>query len=59
MENKHEIVVELVDASMSADYTRVRRAGAEIARILDQGGQKGAARKIRSLMRRKGLPLQV
>lgn len=58
MEIKKELLIELLDAAMSADYTRVRRAGSEIARVLDQGDQKEVARKLRTLMRKKGVPLR-
>ena len=56
MEN--DLLINLVDAAMSADYTRVRRVGAEIARALESNGRNEDARKIRSLIRRKGVPLQ-
>ena len=58
MEIKSESLVELLDAAMSADYTRVKRIGSEIARLLADSDQPEAARKIRALMRKKGVPLQ-
>lgn len=53
-----ELLIELVDAAMSADYVRVRRAGNRIARVLDQSEQQDAARTLRTILRRKGMPLQ-
>ena len=46
---------ELVDAALAADYTRVRRVGSKIAGELDD---ENAARTLRTLIRRKGVPLR-
>lgn len=46
---------ELVDAALAADYTRVRRVGSKIAGDLDD---ENAARTLRTLIRRKGVPLR-
>jgi hypothetical protein len=51
-------LLELLDASLSADYTRVRRIGGEIARLLSEAGEAEMAKRIRSLMRKRGVPLQ-
>lgn len=51
-------LLELFDASLSADYTRVRRIGGEIARLLSEAGETEMAKRIRSLMRKRGVPLQ-
>ncbi|KQT80556.1 AAA family ATPase [Methylobacterium sp. Leaf466] len=48
-------LLELVDAALAADYTRVRRAGSKIAGELDD---ENAARALRALIRRKGVPLR-
>lgn len=53
-----ELLIELIDAAMSADYVRVRRAGNRIARILDQSEQQNAARTLRAILRKKGMTLQ-
>jgi hypothetical protein len=52
------VLIELLDASLAADYTRVRRIGGEIARLLSESGDAEAARRVRSLMRKRGVPLQ-
>ncbi|MGE7157323.1 AAA family ATPase [Methylorubrum rhodesianum] len=48
-------LLELVDAALAADYTRVRRVGSKIANSLDD---ETAARSLRTLIRRKGVPLR-
>lgn len=58
MEIKNEVLVDLLDAAMAADYTRVKRLGSEIARLLAENDQPEAARKVRALMRKRGIPLQ-
>lgn len=50
-------VVDLVDAALAADYTRVRRIGTKIARALMQRDVE-AAEKLRALIRRRGVPLR-
>jgi hypothetical protein len=52
-----EDVIELVDAALAADYTRVRRVGTKIARALTSG-DVAAADKLRALIRRRGVPLR-
>lgn len=52
-----EDVIELVDAALAADYTRVRRVSTKIARALTSGDVK-AADRLRSLIRRRGVPLR-
>ncbi|SEH66490.1 ATPase family associated with various cellular activities (AAA) [Magnetospirillum fulvum] len=51
-------VIELVEAALAADYTRVRRLAGKIATALSEGEDKDAAKKLRSLIRRSGVPLQ-
>lgn len=53
-----ELLIELIDAAMSADYVRVRRVGNRVARMLDQSEQQNAARTLRAILRKKGMPLQ-
>lgn len=52
-----EDVIELVDAALAADYTRVRRVSNKIARGLTNGDVETAER-LRSLIRRRGVPLR-
>ena len=52
-----EDVIELVDAALAADYTRVRRVSTKIARSLTKGDVE-AAERLRSLIRRRGVPLR-
>lgn len=49
--------MELLEAALSADYTRVKRAGGKIAQSLAPH-DPAAAKEIRALMRRKGVPLR-
>ena len=51
----HDDLLELVDAALAADYTRVRRVGSKIAGTLEDAA---AARALRTLIRRKGVPLR-
>ncbi len=53
-----EELIEAFGAAMSGDYVRVRRAGNRIARALDESNRQNAARKIRAIVRKKGIPLQ-
>jgi MoxR-like ATPase len=50
-------VLELVDAALAADYTRVRRVGTKIARSLGKA-DTATAERLRSLIRRRGVPLR-
>jgi len=52
-----EDVIELVDAALAADFTRVRRVSTKIARALTNG-DVAAADKLRALIRRRGVPLR-
>ena len=51
-------VIELTDAALAADYTRVRRAANLIARELTKAGKEAAAKELRSLVRKRGVPLR-
>jgi SpoVK/Ycf46/Vps4 family AAA+-type ATPase len=51
-------LIELTDAALAADYTRVRRAANAIARVLAERGDIEAAEELRSLLRKKGVPLR-
>ena len=51
-------LIELTDAALAADYTRVRRAANVIARELAKAGEVSAAKELRSLLRKRGVPLR-
>jgi SpoVK/Ycf46/Vps4 family AAA+-type ATPase len=51
-------LMELIDASLSADYGRVRRIAGELAQGFADGGDEPTAKRLRSFIRRKGVPLQ-
>ena len=51
-------VIELTDAALAADYTRVRRAANLIARGLSTAGEDAAAKALRSVVRKRGVPLR-
>ncbi|MCY4192189.1 MAG: ATP-binding protein [Rhodospirillaceae bacterium] len=51
-------VIELTDAALAADYTRVRRAANLIARGLSTAGEDAAAKTLRSVVRKRGVPLR-
>ncbi|MBK0022071.1 ATP-binding protein [Ochrobactrum sp. S46] len=50
-------LLQLFDAALSADYTRVRRIGSNLSRSLAVEDPE-AASALKSLIRRKGIPLQ-
>lgn len=50
-------ILELLDAALAADYTRVRRVGNRISKTLAPDDDE-IAKKMRSVMRRRGVPLQ-
>lgn len=52
-----EDVIALVDAALSADYTRVRRTGSKIANALKAEDEE-SSKRLRSLIRRRGVPLR-
>lgn len=58
MDLDEAVLLDLLDASLAADYTRVRRIGGELARRLSEAGEAEMAKRIRSLMRKRGVPLQ-
>jgi hypothetical protein len=51
-------LIELTDAALAADYTRVRRAANGIARNLEMDGAIGPAKELRAIMRKRGVPLR-
>lgn len=50
-------IIELIDAALAADYTRVRRAGNRLAALIGEDDPE-AAKKLRSLIRKRGVPLR-
>jgi hypothetical protein len=50
-------IIELIDAALAADYTRVRRAGNRIAALIGEDDPE-AEKKLRSLIRKRGVPLR-
>jgi hypothetical protein len=59
MQVDKSVLTELLDAAMSADYTRVRRIGSQLAKRLAEEKDLDGAKAIQSLLRRRGVPLQV
>ena len=53
-----ERVVELVEAALAADYTRLRRVGNRIARALAESDDLESARRLRALLRKREVPLR-
>lgn len=51
-------LLELTDAALSADYTRVRRVVSAIARDLEKAGHESEAKELRALIRKRGVPLR-
>lgn len=56
LDPKH--LIELTDAALSADYTRVRRIAGNLARELAKSGDEEAAKELRALVRKRGVPLR-
>lgn len=50
-------IIELIDAALSADYTRVRRTGNRLAVLIGEDNPE-AAKKLRALIRKRGVPLR-
>lgn len=51
-------LLELIDAAMAADYTRLRRIGSRLARTVAENGDQEGAKAIQSLLRQRAVPLQ-
>jgi len=58
MEVDTHTLIELIDAAMSADYTRVRRTGNLVAKKLLEAKDAEGAKLLQGLLRKKGVPLQ-
>ncbi|TIT75153.1 MAG: ATPase, partial [Mesorhizobium sp.] len=53
-----KVLIELLEAALAADYTKVRRLGGELARLATESGETETASRMRSLTRKKGVALQ-
>lgn len=51
-------LIELIDAALAADYTRVRRMATGAARALEKDGDIAEATALRALIKRRGVPLR-
>jgi len=51
-------LIELTDAALAADYTRVRRAANLLARELEKTGDEAAAKELRAVVKKRGVPLR-
>jgi SpoVK/Ycf46/Vps4 family AAA+-type ATPase len=51
-------LIELTDAALAADYTRVRRAANSVARDLEDDGAIAQAKELRALVKKRGVPLR-
>lgn len=58
LSNIIEGFVELYDAAIEADYTRVRRLGGAYAKLLETLGDENAANRLKALARKKSVPLK-
>lgn len=56
IDTKH--LIELAEAALAADYTRVRRAVNTVARDLEKEGDLSQAKELRALVRKRGVPLR-
>lgn len=52
------LIISLIEAAMSADYTGVRRIGGQIAKRLAEQNDIEGAKALQSLLRKRGVPLQ-
>ncbi|MVA71939.1 AAA family ATPase [Agrobacterium vitis] len=58
MEVDKDLLISLLESAMSADYTRVRRVGNQLAKRFAEEKDLDAAKAIQSLLRKRGIPLQ-
>lgn len=52
------VLIDLLDAAMAADYTRLRRTGNRLARLCSENDDVEGARAIQALLRQRGAPLR-
>lgn len=50
-------LVEFADAALAADYTRLRRVGQRLSKVIEEEDPEGA-RRFRLILNKKGVPLQ-
>lgn len=53
-----KVLIELTEAALSADYTRVRRVVQQAAKDLEQAGDVAAATELRAIVKKSGVPLR-
>jgi hypothetical protein len=58
MEVDKTLILSLIESAMSADYTRVRRVGNQLAKRFAEEKDLEAAKVIQTLLRKRGVPLQ-
>ena len=58
MQVNKSLILALIEAAMSADYTGVRRVGGQIAKRLAEENDLDGAKALQSLLRKRGVPLQ-
>ncbi len=51
-------LLEIFDAALEADYTRVRRAGNRVARALAESGDAAGAKALQAALKQRAIPLQ-
>ena len=51
-------LIELTDAALAADYTRVRRAAHALARDFSKAGNDEIAKALRAIVKKRGVPLR-
>lgn len=58
MQVDNALILSLIEAAMTADYTGVRRLGGRIAKEMAEQKDSESARALQSLLRKRGVPLQ-
>ncbi len=58
MEVDKDLLISLLESAMSADYTRVRQVGNQLAKRFAEEKDLDAAKAIQSMLRKRGIPLQ-
>lgn len=51
-------LADLIDTALSADYAKLKRIGSEVAQICLEQGQDDIAKRLKTILRRRGVPLQ-
>lgn len=58
MEVDKKLIVDLFDSAFSADYTRVRRIGNQLAKRFAEEGDNEFSKVLQTILRKRGVPLQ-